>query len=201
MARGHLHLPPAPAAARHCRAVPQPYTVPEPHAWPQPFVPPGRGSGVFAFRAQLGVASPLPPAHGYSCRQQPITMASGLPAGTACPFPSLCSQEAACAVRVPCAGLRWHLARPDGSWGAFAMGPGQHLPPLQPRCHAPGPVQLRHGAGGGAGCPHPAAGGGHPSVREHSLAQPEQAGWDRGVSAPHFWPQWHHGVGSQDQDP
>lgn len=42
---------------------------------------------------------PLPPAHGYSCRQQPITMASALPPGTACPFPSLCSQGAAPAPR------------------------------------------------------------------------------------------------------
>lgn len=132
MARGHLHLPPAPAPAGHCRVVPQPYAAPKPRAWPQPFVPPDRRDAA-AGSLHSGHSSPWPPrsppAHGYSCRQQTITMASGLPAGTACPFPSLCSQEAACTVRVPCAGPRWHLARFDGSWGGFAMEPGRRLPP------------------------------------------------------------------------
>lgn len=65
---------------------------------------------------------PAPPAHGYSWRRQPSPShhhGIGLPAGTACPFPSLCSQDTACAARVPGACPRWPLAHPDGSCRAL----------------------------------------------------------------------------------
>lgn len=197
-------MPPAPAAAGHCRVVPQPYAAPKPRAWPQPFVPPDRRDAA-AGSLHSGHSSPWPPrsppAHGYSCRQQTITMASGLPAGTACPFPSLCSQEAACTVRVPCAGPRWHLARFDGSWGGFAMEPGRRLPPppvaLVPHAMA-GAAQAR--GWGWCWVPPPCCRRWAP-LWKRLLAQLEQVGWERGVSAPHFWPQWYCGVGTQDWDP
>lgn len=143
-------MPPAPAAAWHRRAVPQPYAVPEPRAWPQPFVPPDRRDAA-AGSLHSGHSSPWPPrsplAHGYSCRQQTITMASGLPAGTACPFPSLCSQEAACTVRVPCAGPRWHLARPMALGGASKWSRGGVCPP----CSTGATRHGRCGSGTGLG--------------------------------------------------
>lgn len=85
-------------------------------------------AGVFAFRAQLG-GLPLPPAHGYSCRQRPITMASALPAGTACPFPSLCSQEAAREPWAASLGPR----PPRHLLGGFTMG--LPPPPQKPQLH------------------------------------------------------------------
>lgn len=117
---------------------------------------------------------PAPPAHGYSWRQQPITMASALSAGAACPFPSLCSQEAACAGRVPRAGLRWPLAHPDSSWGVH-NGARVAFAPLWPQCHMAGPIRLRPGAGV-VWVPPPHSRRWAPSMQERFLAQPKQAG-------------------------
>lgn len=92
--------------------------------------PPGRSSGVFAFRAQLAVASPLPPGswvfmpaadHHHGIRA----------AGRNClPFsqplqPRGCLHPASALCRPPLAPRL-----PHGSWGGFAMEPGWRLPPL-----------------------------------------------------------------------
>lgn len=170
------------AAGRRCRrAAPAAGTAaPEP-----PGVAAALCAGVFAFRAQLG-GLPLPPAHGYSCRQQPITMASALPAGTACPFPSLCSQEAA---RAPCAAS---LAPrpPRHLLGGFTVGMG---PFPKPQWHRLGWCWVSRvsaewcqphfgcGLGDTTGSGPRTPGGGDTSHREDSAAR-------RGTAAPYPLP-------------
>lgn len=76
--------------------------------------------GVFAFRAQRRAASPLPLLMGIHAA---LALPSPWhPAGTACPFPSLCSQGAACAARLPGDGLRWPLAHLSGALEGFWGG-------------------------------------------------------------------------------
>lgn len=156
------------------------------------------GSGVFACRAQHGVAPRSPPGSWVFMAAAAHHHGIAAAGSNRLPFsqplqPRGCPRRASALCQPPLAprpprrlleGLR------DGAGAVFA--------PQQPQCHPLGLVWLGHRVGGGAGCPHPAAGDGHPSVLDHS---PEQVGWERGVSAPHFWPQWHCGVWSQDQDP
>lgn len=109
------------------------------------------------------------------CRQElpalfPAFAAKRPPAPCECPAPASAGTSPA-----PTAleGLR------NGAGVAFA--------PPQPHCPTLGLMRLGRGAGGGAGCPHPAAGDGHPSLKGDSLAQPKQAGWEcRGGLYPNF---------------
>lgn len=163
--------------------------------------PPGRGSGVFAFRAQLAVASPLPPGswvfmpaadHHHGIRA----------AGRNClPFsqplqPRGCLHRASALCRPPLAPrpLRWLLGGlRNGAGAAFAPPPVALVP------HAmAGAAQAR--GWGWCWVPPPCCRRWAP-LWKRLLAQLEQVGWERGVSAPHFWPQWYCGVGTQDWDP
>lgn len=79
--------------------------------------------GVFAFRAQRRAAPPAPPCSWVFIHAALALPSPWHPAGTACPFPSLCSQGAACAARLPGDGLRWPLAHlSGGSCGVFWGG-------------------------------------------------------------------------------
>lgn len=104
------------------------------------------------------------------CRQElpalfPAFAAKRLPARRECPvLASAGTSPAPTALE----GLR------NGAGAAFAP------PPPSPGATRRGRCSSGMGLGVVLSAPHPAVGDGHPSVQEHSLAQPEQVGWERG---------------------
>lgn len=148
-------------------------TVPLPHAWPQPFVLPGSlHSGHSSARPPrsprlMGIHGGSSPSPWHPrCRQEPPALfpafaAKRLPARGECP---VLASAGPLPALTALGGLQW--------------GRGAICPPTAPVPHGgAGTAQARDW--GGAGCPHPTAGDGHPLCGSIFRCSPSKWGGSR----------------------